>query len=124
MAADAWQTPDAGDRRGDREGAQAYLARQYTTIAVVGVVVFILAGSCCPRRRPFGFASAPICRACGFIGMCLGARQCAHRAGLGAFARRGLSIAFRSGAITGLLVAGLALLGVCRLFWLLTAAWA
>jgi len=105
-----------------REGATAYLSRQYTTIAVVGVVVFLLAWWLLSVTAAFGFAiGAILSGSAGFIGMLVSVRANVRTAqaasqSLGA----GLAIAFRSGAITGLLVAGLALLGVAVYFYVLT----
>jgi K(+)-stimulated pyrophosphate-energized sodium pump len=105
-----------------QEGAQAYLRRQYTTIGIVGVVLFVALIPLQNIRVAIGFAIGGLLSAsAGFIGMNVSVRSNARvaeaaRSGIGA----ALSAAFRGGAVTGMLVVGLALLGVAGYYGVLT----
>ncbi|HEX7884362.1 MAG TPA: sodium-translocating pyrophosphatase, partial [Phenylobacterium sp.] len=105
-----------------QEGAQAYLKKQYTAIGIVGVVILIIVGVLIGPKAAIGFAiGAFLSGLAGFAGMLVSVRANVRTAQAASESlAKGLSLAFRSGAITGMLVAGFALIGVAGYYFILT----
>jgi K(+)-stimulated pyrophosphate-energized sodium pump len=105
-----------------QEGAKAYLGRQYTTIAVVGVIVAVILFATLGTLSTVGFViGALLSGVAGYVGMNISVRANVRTAEAARTSLQGgLTMAFRSGAVTGMLVAGLGLLAIAGFFWYLT----
>ncbi len=108
-----------------QEGASAYLSRQYSTISIVGLVILIISYFLLGLQVSIGFLIGSVMSGlAGYIGMLVSVRanvRTTHASSVSL--ANGLSIAFKSGAVTGMLVAGLALLAVSVYYYILTNIW-
>ena len=108
-----------------QEGAGAYLSRQYSTIAIVGLVILIISYFLLGIEVSVGFLIGSVMSGiAGYIGMLVSVRANVRTTQASSISlSNGLSIAFKSGAVTGMLVAGLALLAVSVYYYVLTNIW-
>ena len=107
-----------------QEGASAYLGKQYAAIGIVGVIVLVIVFVALGTYPAIGFAlGAVLSGLTGFIGMNISVRANVRTAEAARTSlQRGLTMAFRSGAVTGMLVAGLALLAIAGYYYFLTTS--
>ena len=105
-----------------QEGAQAYLNRQYKTIAIVGLIVTVVIFMTIGQLSAIGFIiGAVLSGVAGYIGMLISVKANVRTTQAASESLQGgLTLAFKAGAVTGMLVAGLALIGIAGFFWLLT----
>ena len=108
-----------------QEGAGAYLSRQYSTIAIVGIVILIISYLLLGLEVAIGFLIGSVMSGiAGYIGMLVSVRANVRTTQASSISlASGLGIAFKSGAVTGMLVAGLALLAVSVYYYILTNVW-
>ncbi len=108
-----------------QEGAGAYLSRQYSTIAIVGIVILIISYFLLGLEVAIGFLIGSVMSGiAGYIGMLVSVRANVRTTQASSISlASGLGIAFKSGAVTGMLVAGLALLAVSVYYYILTNVW-
>jgi len=108
-----------------QEGAGAYLSRQYSTIAIVGIVILIISYFLLGLEVAIGFLIGSVMSGiAGYIGMLVSVRANVRTTQASSISlASGLNIAFKSGAVTGMLVAGLALLAVSVYYYILTNVW-
>ena len=108
-----------------QEGAGAYLSRQYSTIAIVGIVILIISYFLLGLEVAIGFLIGSVMSGiAGYIGMLVSVRANVRTTQASSISlANGLGIAFKSGAVTGMLVAGLALLAVSVYYYILTNVW-